>query len=244
MKYFLIITLCYCYNLQAQRPHQIGFYIAPLKQSAFAFSNSQNVSNDIKPFISPSIEAGIYYQKKINSKIELQHNIHFGILYHSYKTKTNISQNEIQKNISVDEASYSLGYSPKVIIKPFKKHNKFQIISGLNTKYLFDVSSQNYSKHALQNGVLYEEVLFANGTLNNIIPNEKKWQYSVEIGLNYDVNLYNKRLILKITPFYQHSLNSAYTGIYKYTNGSFIENGNFKNNLNQTGIRLQFGLSF
>lgn len=241
---FTFILLHFIFISFSQQKNEIGFYIAPLKQSAYTITNTAMVEDDFKPFFSLSIETGLYYSHKLNAKFALQHNVHFGILYHSTKTESVTFDNSTQIIISGEEAAYSLGYSPKLEYTPFQKLKQLQIIVGVGAKYFFDVSVENYGKMQLQNGAIYEETLFAKGSLGNIVPNEKNWQYNTEIGINYDVNLAKKRVLLKINPFYQHSFNTVYTGVYRYTKGTYTENGSFKNKVHQTGIRLLFGLTF
>jgi hypothetical protein len=244
MKTLLTISL-FCFSkVYSQKKHEIGFYFAPVKQSVYDLKNTDIAQDEFTPFFSLSIETGLYYIHKINSSVSLQHNVHFGVLNHSTKIKIPSSNNVVRNSISIDEAAYSLGYSPKITYVPFQKLKQFQLIAGVGAKYFFDVSAGNYRSIVLSNGAKYEEILFANGSINNIEPNEQKWQYNTEIGINYDVNLAKKRVLLKINPFYQYSFNTVYTGVYRYTKGAYTENGNFNNKVHQTGLRFMFGFTF
>jgi hypothetical protein len=174
----------------------------------------------------------------------LQHNLHFDIMYHSTQTKYTGFNNKPGTIISSDELAYGVGYSPKVEFTPFVKVKNLQIIAGYNGKYFFDIPYENSGAIGLASGALLQEVMFANGTINNPTYKANNWKHSAEIGLNYDVNLIKKRIILKVNPFYQHSFRNAYTGVYRYTNGGYIENGTFSNKLHQTGVRLLFGFTY
>jgi hypothetical protein len=67
MKY---ITILFCIiNLQsiAQRKHQVGFYIAPLSQSAHTITSNSStikVTDTFLPSFSLSIETGLFFTKK------------------------------------------------------------------------------------------------------------------------------------------------------------------------------------
>ncbi len=235
--FFLVITQLFF----AQQKNEIGFVIAPLRQAAFEYS-APNAEKDFPAKPSLSLETGLFYTRKLNEKLALQTNINFGIVYISNISR--LPPNFAYRND--DEDNYWFAVMPKMEYNVLPKSNKLQVIAGLGARYFLETESNGYAGQVF-NSITPITLFFRNqnmGTYDNPISKKTRWHFMGEIGINYNANLYKNKMYLKINPFYQPAFKDAYTGVYKYTNGTNVENGTYKGRLNQSGLRILFAYKF
>lgn len=232
----IVLAICFLVNvnfLYGQYKYEIGIYVSVVNQSAFKVSDpvvNYTPSNMINP------EFGLYFSKRTSNKINIVHQINAGEVWHGNKFNSSFGRGVV----SSPEYFY-LGYLPRINISLYKKKINFQ--AGIGLKYLFQNLGFSYSNQIL-NGITVNEILIAKGDYDNPVDGKLRVQLNSEIGIVFNKEFKNKRVNIKLNPFYQPHLTPGYRGLYKATVGNNITYGTITNNVHQGGLRLLMGFNF